>query len=132
MDSASTPRLLLHGLDTVQCCYYLTATPSATINFEQLLAQREQLRLAQTQDPEPLILGGEEFLLAPNGSRSGYPLVISNRTCRIEFGEHNQPSFFVTYRSEALWYFSLPVLQHWFLAWAHELGLAVVRPESLS
>jgi hypothetical protein len=52
MDSDSTPRLLLHGLDTVQCCYYLRATPSATINFEQLLAQREHLRMAQARDPE--------------------------------------------------------------------------------
>jgi hypothetical protein len=132
MELHAPPRLLLHGLDTVQCCYYLTATPSTTINFEKLLAQREHLRLAQTRDPEPLILGGEEFLLSPNGSRSGYPLVISNRTCRIEFGEHIKPSFFVTYRSEALWNWSLRFLQYWFLAWARELGLEVVRPETLS
>jgi hypothetical protein len=132
MDQHTSPQLLLHGLDTVQCCYYLAATESATINFDRLLTQREELRLAQSRDPEPLVLAGEEFMLSPNGSRSGYPLVISNRSCRIEFGEHIKPSFFVTYRSEALWNWSLTTLQSWFLAWASELGLEAVSEETLS
>lgn len=127
-----SPRLLLHGLDTVQCCYYLTPRPRGGIDCEWLGAQRERLRAAQKIRSEPITVGGQKFMLAPNGSLSGYPFVISNRDWRIEFGPHNKPPFFVTFRSEALWRNSIQLLQQQFLDWALGLGYAPVHPEKLT
>jgi hypothetical protein len=132
MPDGNTPKFLIHGLDTVACCYYLTATHDASIDFAKLHTQREELRLSQEREPTPLLLSGLEFLLSPNGSASGYPFVISNRDYRIEFGEHNNPSFYVTFRSEALWQLSLPILHERFLAWTRELGFRAIQTESLS
>lgn len=96
-------RLLLQGHDTVECCYYLGAGADCQIDFEQLGIEREGLRQSKSRDPKPITLGGAEFLLHRSGSSRGFPLIISNSDCTIEFGEFNKPSFYVTYRSEALW-----------------------------
>ncbi len=129
---APAPRLLLHGIDTIQCAYYLLPQGQAQIDFVQLRAQRESLREAKTPEPQPIQLGDMEFLLAPHGSASGYPFVLSNAEYRIEFGEFNNPSFYVTYRSEALWREPAEALHRRFLAWAAGMGFAPVRPETLS
>src|SRR4051812_32980557 len=94
---------LLAGHDTLQCAYYLQREPNSHIDFAVLLAQREALRSACSRDPMVVALGDAEFLLHPYGSASGYPLVLTNSDYKIECGEFNRPSFFVTFRSEALW-----------------------------
>jgi hypothetical protein len=73
-----------------------------------------------------------EFLLAPHGSASGYPLILSNRDYRIECGERNSPSFYVTYRSEALWRDQPEAFHRRFLAWAEGVSFVPARPEALS
>jgi hypothetical protein len=73
-----------------------------------------------------------ELLLAPHGSGSGYPLVLTNRDFRIECGEFNVPSFYVTYRSEALWRDRAEILHQRFLTWAERIGYAPAKPETLS
>lgn len=123
---------LLAGHDTLQCAYYLRRAPDAPIDFAALLAQREALRTSCRRDPAVVAVGNAEFLLHPYGSASGYPLVLTGPAFKIECGEFNKPSFFVTYRSEALWRESAAQLQAGFLDWAQSAGLAVVRPESVS
>lgn len=93
---------------------------------------RESLRDVRDPEPKPLRLGNEEFLLAPRGSPSGYPIILSNRDLRIECGENNNPSFYVTYRCEALWRAPAAELHRRFLAWAESVGFVPGRPETLS
>lgn len=77
-------------------------------------------------------MGGESFLLQAYGSKSGFPLVLDHEDYTIECGEFNAPSFFVTYRSKALWHKGAAVLHGGFLAWARSVGLVDFRPETLS
>jgi len=124
--------LLLHGHDTVECCYYLRASVGNGFDVERLTAQREGLRQSKTKDPLPVTLGGMEFLLLRYGSSRGFPLVLSNADFSIEYGEYNDPSFYVTYRSEALWREGAFALHRRFLDWALSLRFYEYRLESLS
>ncbi len=125
------PEFLLHGLDTVQCAYHLDVS-HGLINFEELRAFKESIRHTQFKKERLITLGGREFMLQPNGTRSGYPFVIEDRDFRIQFGEYNRPSFFVTFRSEALWRESSWELNEKFLEWARSIGLVVIDGASLS
>lgn len=53
-------RLLLSGLDTVDCAYYLVPAGQASLDFQSLREQREAYRLAKTRDPLVVELGGME------------------------------------------------------------------------
>lgn len=77
-------------------------------------------------------LGGMEFALSPNGTRSGYPFLISNQQWSIQFGEFNDPSFYVSFRSLALWHKGAKALHDEFLQWARSLGYVPHKPEGLS
>lgn len=125
-------RLLLHGIDTVQCGYYLTPPRAKYLDFAKLARIKEQLRMDKSREPRAVMLGGTEFFLQPYGSSSGYPFVLSNADCKIELGEFNSPSFFVTYRSQALWAQSAAALHTKFLDWALTLGCELQKPETLS
>ena len=123
---------LLSGLDTVQCAYFYSAGAAHGIDFGSLLLERETLREAKTREPKPIEIDGESFLLQPYGSSSGYPLVLTNRRFKIECGEFNNPSFFITFRSEALWHEGAKQLHGWIIQWANSIGLVAVQTESLS
>jgi hypothetical protein len=125
-------KLLLSGLDTIECAYYLRAGGVCGIDFEALRAQREVMRNSKHPDSGVLELGGMEFLLSPNGSKSGYPFILSNQDCTIQFGEFNDPSFFVRYSSFALWCKGAKFLHDRFMSWAESLGFTPVRSEGLS
>jgi hypothetical protein len=125
-------RLLTSGLDTVECAYYLRPGADCKLDFAELRERRELIRQSKHPDAAVIELGGTEFLLSPNGTASGYPFRISNQLCSIQFGEFNEPSFFVTYRSFALWTRGAKQLHQQFLDWAASLGLIAVRPEGLS
>jgi len=127
-----SPKFLLHGHDTIQCAYFLRPELDTGINFEWLATEKERLRQGKTRDPMHINLGGTSFLLFPYGSSSGFPFVISNQDFKIEFGEFNNPSFFVTFPSEALWRESAEVLHSKFLDWANGLGFMAYQHESLS
>lgn len=126
------PTALVAGHDTLQCAYYLRAESEGRFDFAALLAQREALRSSVSRDPAVVTLGGTEYLLHRYGSGSGYPLVLTGPDYTIECGEFNRPSFFVTYRSEALWRTSAGTLQDRFLNWAQDAGLFAYRPEGVS
>jgi hypothetical protein len=96
-------RRLTSGLDTIQFAYYLRPQPGAAFNFERLMVAKERLRADKSRKGELLCIGGESFLVQGYGSKSGYPLVLDYVDFNIECGEFNNPSFFVTYRSKALW-----------------------------
>lgn len=130
MNTAFKP--LIHGHDTIECAYYLAALPNCTLDFEKLTAEKEALRLAKVRRPKAIQLGSEEFLLMPNGTKSGYPFLIENDSFSIQFGEFNKPNFFVTYRSYALWQFGAAALNQRFLAWATSVGFTTFQPERLS
>ena len=123
---------LLTGHDTVECAYYLVPLTGCLLDYECLAAEKESLRLAKIRHSKPIRLGSEEFLLSPNGTRSGYPFLIENDSFSIQFGEFNKPNFFVTYRSVALWQSGVANLHQRFMDWVASMGLAVFQPERLS
>lgn len=125
-------KLLLSGLDTVECAYFLRPMPQCALDFNRLSVEKERLKHSKKREPTKIELGGKEFLLQPYGSGSGYPFVIENADMTIEFGEFNDPSFFVTFRSVALWHRGAATLHQQFMAWAQSLGLQPYRSESLS
>ncbi len=125
-------RLLLHGVDTLQCAYYLRQAQRREFDFEQLHRLREDQRQLGTREGARITLGGVPFLVAPHGTASGYPLLLGCEDFKIECGEHNKPSFFVTFRSQALWRESAPFLHEKFLRWAEGVGLVPYQPERVS
>lgn len=127
-----TSNLLLFGHDTIECAYYLRKTYGSALNFEQLAIEKEVLRQVKHADPKAINLGGIEFLLQPYGSSSGFPFVITNQDFTIAFGEFNNPSFFVKFRSLALWREGAKALHQRFMQWTEGLGLKSLKPESLS
>ena len=112
--------LLLQGHDTIECAYYLQAGRGQGLDFERLTIEQEALRQSKSKDPKPVALGGAEFLLHRYGSSSALPIVLENADMTIQCGEYNSPSFFVTYRSEALWRNSGQGLHQRFLDWASD------------
>jgi len=107
--------LLLPGIDTVQCAYYLQQEHRRDFNFARLLQSRESLRQLGSREGEPLTLGGVPFRLHPHGTRSGYPFLLTSTDFRVECGEFNRPSSFVTFRSQAFWRESAHLLHEKFL-----------------
>ena len=127
-----THRLLLSGHDTIECAYYLAPDVGCSLNYEQLAVMKEEMRLSKSRKPTAIKLGSEEFLLAGHGTKSGYPFLIENEAFSIQFGEFNKPSFFVTFRSIALWHSCAQGLHERFLTWADSVGLRAYLPETLS
>ncbi len=125
-------KLLLSGLDTVECAYYLHQVGKSAFDFTTLTERREALRAAKRRDPCVVELGGKEFLVGRGGTASGYPLVLDNAEQTIQCGEFNSPSFFVTYRSQALWHKGARQLHDEFRQWAEALALKQIRSEGLS
>lgn len=130
--SAPELKLLLFGHDTVQCAYNLVVTESCSIDFDRLAIAREAAKQSKSREPIVIELGGVGFLLEPSGSKSGYPFIINNPDFRIEFGPFNTPSFYVTFRSEALWREGAQALHQRFIRWAESVGLRAHQPEGLS
>lgn len=128
----SISQFLISGHDTVEVAYYLSAGKDTTLDFDRLMAIRESLKESKSRNPALVKLGSEEFLLASHGTRSGYPLLLENDTFSVQCGEFNQPSFFVTYRSIALWHLGLDGLHQRFLEWSKSVGLLVVQAEKVS
>src|SRR5574341_160273 len=125
-------KLLLHGIDTLQCAYFLAPTGSACLDFRWLTEQRESLRQMKFKEPTAITLGNTRFLLHAHGTASGYPFLLTNEDFKIELGEFNNPSFFVTFKSQALWRESAFLLHKKFLEWAASVGYEPFRVESLS
>lgn len=125
-------KLLLSGLDTVECAYYLHPGIACRFDFGELAAKRETLRASKRREPEVVGIGGKEYLLHRGGTGSGYPLHLENQEQDLQCGEFNSPSFFVTYRSHALWHKGSASLHAEFEQWATGLGLYKARDEGLS
>jgi hypothetical protein len=125
-------KLLLQGIDTIQCAYYLAPIRSKDIDFRRMAEQKEEIRQSKSKNPLPITLGNSEFLLQPFGTASGYPFVLENGDFKIELGEFNKPNFFVTYRSQALWRESAVFLHEKFINWASSVGFMPYYRESLS
>jgi len=127
-----TYALLLHGIDTLHCAYYLRQVGAGAFDFGALRQQQEALRQGGGRDGAPLILGGVPFLLMPYGTRSGYPFLLTSEDFNLQCGEFNAPSFFVGFPSQALWRESAHLLHDKFLKWAASVGLVPQRPERVS
>ena len=130
--TVQAPSFLISGHDTVEVAYYLHAGNETTLDFDQLVGIKESLKSSKSRNPTLVRLGSEEFLLASHGTRSGYPLLLENESFTLQAGASNQPSFFVTYRSIALWHLGLEALHERFLEWARSVGLVVMQPETVS
>lgn len=125
-------RLLLSGIDTVACAYYLREGLGCGFDFAGLAEKREAMRASKRRDPVVVEIGGKGFMLGRGGTASGYPLKLDNSELGIECGEYNNPSFFVTYRSDALWHKGALQLHDDFERWAHGLRFNRSRDEGLS
>ena len=125
-------RLLLHGIDTIQCAYYFTPIRRNGIDFRLMDEQKESIRQSKRKTPLPVTLGNGEFLLQHYGTASGYPFVIENGDFKIELGEFNKPNFFVTFSSQALWRESAFFLHEKFMKWASSIGFSPYNQEGLS
>lgn len=125
-------KTLISGFDTVEVSYYLRAGKDSLINFQYLTMIKDAMRNSKAHEPMSINLGDKEFLISSHGTKRGYPLLISNSECAIEFGEFNHPSFFVTYRSIALWHKGIDQLHVEFMAWAQTLGLHAYQEETLT
>jgi len=128
----SSLKLLLQGIDTLQCAYYLRQEHSRDLNFVDLLQQREELRLSGQRGGKAISLGGVSFILSPHGTGSGYPILLTSENFKIECGEFNKPSFFVTFPSHALWRESASLLHQRFLNWSSSVGFVPHQPERVS
>ena len=124
--------LLIFGFDTVEIAYYLTRSESSSLDFDRLVAQRDSLRASNLRHISEVTLGTESFGLASHGTSSGYPILLVNESFKVQCGENNVPSFFVTYSSLALWHEGLENLHLRFLTWADSVGLKPSKPETLS
>jgi hypothetical protein len=113
-----TFRLLLSGHDTIECAYYLAPESGCVLDYEELAVEKEMMRQSKHCKAMPIKLGTEEFMLASHGTGSGFPFLMENEAFSIQFGEFNSPSFFVTYRSIALWHQGAQGLHDRFMAWA--------------
>lgn len=131
MDSHSF-KLLIHGIDTLQCAYFLEPRGVPALDFGKLAELKESIRQSKSKNPAALELAGTGFLLHPYGTSSGYPFVLENEQFKIECGEFNKPNFYVTFRSQALWRESAWLLHERFLSWARSAGFVPYRPETLS
>lgn len=127
-----TFRLLLSGHDTIECAYYLAPSDGCLIDYERLAVEKEIMRQSKSRKPAVIKLGSEEFMLAGHGTGSGYSFLIENEAFSIQFGEFNDPPFFVTFRSIALWHQSTQGLHDRLLAWAASVGLHSYQHERLS
>ena len=125
-------RHLLSGIDTLEVCFYLQPTGECALDFEELLARREELRASRRRDPVEIRVGSVSFLLQPYGSSSGYPLVLSNDWAVVSYGQRNSPPFYVKFLSQALWAQGWEALVARFLAWAEGAGFAPIAPERIS
>lgn len=125
-------KLLLSGLDTVECAYYLRESLGCGFDFTDLAIKREAMRASKKRDRLAVSIGEKDFLLGRGGSQSGYPLVLDNAEQTIQCGEYNNPSFFVTYRSHALWHKGANALHEEFKTWAQGLRFGHGREEGLS
>ena len=125
-------KFLLSGIDTIDCAYYLRPAQGCLLDFESLAEIREKLRSAKRKEQATVSLAGKDFLLSPHGTGSGYPYLMENPETRVQFGEFNNPSFFVNYRSHALWHKGAQTLHREFTEWTAAMQLDVVRDEGLS
>ena len=119
-------KLLLHGHDTIECAYYLYPKNSnSSIDFGHLGYEKENLKNSKQRDPKRIVIGEQYFLLHPYGSTSGFPFMIENEDSVISFGEFNNPSFFVKYKSIALWREGAFKLHEKFMSWVTSASLWV-------
>lgn len=125
-------KLLLSGVDTIDCAYYLRPSTDCRLDFEALAQVREAQQAAKRPEQVTINLGGTDFLLSPHGTASGYPYLMENAEKRVQFGEFNNPGFCVNYRSRALWHKGAQLLHREFGQWAETMGLVPGRPEGLS
>lgn len=125
-------RHLLSGIDTIECAYWLAPTARVSLDFEKLAVEKAEVAQTKSRQPVAIRIGSEEFLLAPHGTASGYPLLLQNDALRIQCGEFNKPNFFVAFTSFALWHNSAEALNDRFLHWVESVGMEPYRPEKLS
>lgn len=125
-------QVLLQGVDTLQIAYFLASGGRRVADFEHLGQVKEGLRQIKHRGPDEVSFGDARFLLHPYGTGSGYPFVLENEHYRIECGPNNAPSFFVTFRSQALWQHGPAWLHEHFLSWASAAGFTPIKPEGVS
>ncbi len=124
--------LLLHGIDSLYCAYYLGLAGGGEFDFAVLREKQAEVQQLKVREGAAITLGGVPFLLKPFGTSSGYPFKLTGEDFHIQCGEFNNPSFYVQFLSQALWRESAHLLHEKFLGWVQRVGLVVHRPERIS
>tara|TARA_R110002110_G_scaffold44362_1_gene136733 strand:- start:2024 stop:3172 length:1149 start_codon:yes stop_codon:yes gene_type:complete len=122
------PRLLLHGLDSLYVSYAFDFAFSK-LDFPDLEFRKELIKSGQSAY-ELTVLGSEDFLLRPYGSKP-YRYVLVNDAFTLAITEIMQPTARVQFSSEALWNQGALALHNRICAWAHSVGARMVRPEKV-
>lgn len=126
--SDGTPRLLLHGLDSLYVCYNLDLATSA-IDLDDLEYRKQLAR--DREDAKAIIdLGGERFQVKASG-RHPYRFVLTNRDFEFSLAERMHPSLKVQFYSEALWKHGAKALHDRVLAWAKAIGAVTIKAEQV-
>ena len=86
-------KLLLHGIDTVQCAYYLTPPRAKYLDFIKLAVIKEQLRMDKSREPRAVTLGGTDFFLHPMGVARAIRSCSPTRISRLNWGNSTIPRF---------------------------------------
>jgi len=123
---------LLQGIDTLEVCYYLSATDNILLDYADLIAKRDALKLHRGRACKVIQLGSEEFLLSNHGTNTGHSLFMENQVFEVAFGEFIQPNFLVKFRCAPLWHDGFEVLHQRFLAWVASIGMCQSKPEVIS
>lgn len=124
-----TPRLLLHGLDSLYVCHYVDLATSK-IDFDDL-AYRKALAKDGEDGKAVIDLGGERFQVLPRGAYP-YSYVLKHRDFSLSLSERMHPSLKVQYFSEALWRDGARALHDRVSAWTKAVGATNLRTEQVT
>lgn len=79
-------KLLLHGIDTLQCAYYLGPPSTKHLDFTKLAVIKEQLRMDKSREPRAVTLGGTDFFFSLMGVVPAIRSCSRTRIARLNWG----------------------------------------------
>ncbi len=124
------PKLLLHGLDTLEVAFYLDVRRSK-LDFIELEAEQQRAKETARDSFVEIALGTETFALAAYG-RFPYRYVLSNEEFEVRLAEFMRPACLVRFSSKGLWTFGVKALVERFKAWCQSMSLTAPRGEVVS
>ncbi len=129
-DHKERPKLLLHGLDTLEVAYWLHVRPSK-LDFIELGAAQQRAKNARRDGFVEITLGSETFAMKPYG-RYPYAYLLVHEDFEVRLAEFMRPACIVRYYSKGLWLSGMGMLTKRFGDWCESMGLVASMPEGVS